>query len=114
MFALRELTMNSKLSVYSDIVEILLNHSPNIELSLDGCLSNFNLDELIRLKNLKLLGNIMKDFNYDIFKNLCNKLIVLTIGCPNIENEMLIKMFNGLHFSNLSNFFIRSDKKLIH
>jgi Leucine-rich repeat (LRR) protein len=119
LFALTELNIKLERPVNSEIVEMITNNSPNIELlTLNGSLSNFNLDKLIHLKKLTLYDNLMEDFNYDIFKHICNQLTALTVGCRNISYRMLIKMFNGLNFSNLSQFSISSgniiklDKKL--
>lgn len=107
LFALRDLNINLKLSDNSDITEMLIKHSPNIQsLSLGGFLSNFNLDKLIHLKKLQLGGKLMEDFDFDIFKNISNQLTDLTI---NIDNKTLNKMFNGYHFSNLSSFSISSN-----
>ena len=111
LFALNELTINAKRYVNSDFLEMIINDCSNIEsLSLDGSLSKFNLDKLQKLKKLKLNGNLMDNFDFDIFKNLCHQLTDLKILCNNIDNEMLFKMFNDLQFLKLSFFSISSDK----
>ena len=80
----------------------LLEMCPNIEaLKLSGYFSSLNLDRFVNLKKLELYGNLSDDFNYDLFENICIQLKELRIELENIDNESIIKLFNGCYFPNL-------------
>ena len=89
----------------------LLDQSKSLELLyLTGNFSYFSLDSLLNLKELVILGTINKYFNLDIFKNICNRLQRLTVSFNNIDDETFYKLFDGHHFSNLSELrFIQCD-----
>ena len=86
------------------ILDKFLRGSPNIEkLDLFGIFSYFNLDNFFCLNTLSLEGKIeTNEFNFDLFKNICSQLKSLKIRFDNIGEEILYKMFDGLHFQNLS------------
>ena len=104
-----ELSFFNRFQIDSTIQSKVFNDLPNIEyLSLHAdLLSNFNLDSLVSLKSLTLEGNLDKDFNFDLLKNLCHKLKKLTIKIYNLDNKSLDKLFCGHHFSILDVFTIR-------
>ena len=88
-----------------------LDYLPTIEyLALNGLLSNFNLDRLIKLKNLSLIGFIDKEFNFDLFKNrLCFQLEQIWINLYNFKDECLSHMFYGSHFPILKSLLVCSS-----
>ena len=73
------------------------------ELSLCGHFSYFNLDNLVNLKKLYLQGTIHENFNFKLFKNLCNQLEDLSFCFKNDDGKIydVYKLFDGHHFSNL-------------
>ena len=98
----------------------LLDPFQNIEkLNIDGNFSYFNLDNLVNLKSLGLRGKLNDNFNFEIFKSLCNQLNYLSIGFTNnIDDLTLYKLFDGYNFSNLKvlafmDCYIRVDKNFI-
>ena len=85
----------------------LFDYLPNIEyLSLDSYLSNFNLDSLFNLKRLSLEGRLEKDFNFDLFKNICNQMEELSIELYDIDYKSLAKLFYGHQFPIMKTFTI--------
>lgn len=81
LMALIELRLIFNKPIYSELQSRIFGYLPNIEiLELSGKLSNFNLDSLINLKKLRLIGEIMDDFNFSLFDNLCNRLEEILIG----------------------------------
>ena len=76
----------------------------NLDLQWD--FSYLDLDNLVNLKQLKLAGTINDNFNFEIFKNLCNQLEELFISFTNIDDHNFFKIFDGLHFTNLHNLII--------
>ena len=104
-FELVESPINSEIHVK------LFDQLPNIQkLTLIGKFSNFNLDNLFSLQELSLKGSLDKEFNYDLFKNLCNQLIDLSIDCSNFDSESMNKLFFDHHFQNLSKLRIMNTK----
>lgn len=90
----------------------LFDHLKNIEkLSLTGNLFYFNLDSLVNLKSLTLFGNIHDCFNFELFKNISNKLNHLSIRTGEFESivnyDIILKLFNGHDFSALTSLDIR-------
>lgn len=85
-----------------------LDYLPTIEyLTLKGVLADFNLESLVKLKNLSLIGLIDKQFNFDLFKNrLCFQLEQIWINAPNLEDKCLSHMFFGCHFPILKSLLI--------
>lgn len=82
----------------------LFNTMPNIEeLRLSGKqLSFFKLENLVNLKKLTLQGTIDDNFNFQLFKSLCNQLEELSVCFDNdVKEELFFKLFDGHHFSNL-------------
>ena len=103
----------------SKIQSQLLDYLPSIQyLALDGDLSYFSLDGLVNLKSLSLDGRIENDFNFDIFKNICNQLEQLSINLKINYKSALDRMLCGHVFSCLitlsicNNFITKLDKKL--
>ena len=85
----------------------LLDYLPTVEyLTLHGILSHFNLDSLVNLKSLSLLGMLDKEFNFDLFKNICYQLEKIFILINYIDDECLSKLFYGHHFPNLNHLSI--------
>ena len=85
----------------------LLDYLPNIEyLSLDADLSYFNLDSLVNLKSLSLEGKIDKEFNFDLFKNICNQLEEISIKLYEIDYKCLAKLFYAHQFPIIKTFHI--------
>lgn len=98
--------------ISSDILEKFLNISPNIEyFRLYGKFSYFNLDNLVRLNKLVLYGTIqIKEFNFEILRNLCRQLISLYISLDNIDDNNIARLFNDLQFPNISDLTINDTK----
>lgn len=81
-----------------------MDQLPTLEqLDLVGNFSYFNLDSLVNLKVLSLIGTLNENFNIDLFKNLCYQLenleIILTHN-ENIDENTLFKLFDHT-FSSL-------------
>ena len=111
MYSLRDLTLYIESEINNDSLTKLFEAFPHIEeLFLDGKFSNINLDSFFYLKKLTFSGNLLNDFNFDVFKNICNKLEKLSIGFDNINNKSIYKLLYGHHFSNLLGLVIRSSK----
>ena len=69
-----------------NIVTGLLDQVSHIqELHLNVNLSYFNLDNLVNLRVLSLSGTIAENFNFELFKNLCNQLEDIRIRFFEIE-----------------------------
>jgi Leucine-rich repeat (LRR) protein len=86
------------------IVTRLLYQAPNIqELHFNGKLCYFNLDSLVNLRVLSLNGFINENFNFKLFKNLCNQLESIKIS-SNIDEKTLFKLFDGYNFPYLRDF----------
>ena len=106
--SLRSFCLNVPGTIDEQILTLFLNELPNIEqVSLHGNFSYFNLDNLVNLKSLVLKGTINEDFNFELFKNLCNQLQKLSFSFKNCEYESIdAKLFDGHYFPNLKNLFI--------
>ena len=88
--------------INQDILTLFLDKLPNIEeLILLGNFSYFNLDHLVNLKSLRLNGTIMNDFNFGLFKNLCNQLEELSISFHGDYESIAEKLFDDHRFPNL-------------
>ena len=84
------------------LLKVFLDKIPNIEeLYLHGNFSYFNLDKLSNLKALGLTGTIKDDFNFELFKNLCNQLQELAISCWNDYESIGDKLFDAHHFPHM-------------
>jgi len=84
------------------IITRLLDQVPHIqELHLAGNLSYFNFDNFDNLTVLSLSGDIKENFNFELFKNLCNQLEAITIRIYNIDEKTLFKLFDGYNFPYL-------------
>ena len=116
-FSIKNLPSLTNLSFFSksfyckideNIERRLLNQVPHIqELHLSGNLCYFNLDNLVNLRVLSLSGYIEKNFNLELFKNLCNKLEDITICLSKIDEKTLFKLFDGYNFPYLADFTIK-------
>ena len=81
---------------------------PHIQkLYLCGNLCHFNLDSFLNLILLSINGTLNESFNFELFKNLRNQLIILNIDLTNIEEKTLFKLLDGYNFSNLSTLSIK-------
>lgn len=101
----------SNISINSDILVKLLEQLPSVKkLTLYGRLSNFHLDNMIHMRELSLKGFLDNDFNYDLFKNICNQLTDISISYSNIDDEKMNKLFDDHHFPNLSKLCIEETK----
>ena len=101
--SLEFLALSMPCAVDENIISQLLDQVLHIEeLRLYGYFSHFNLDHLVNLKKLFLVGTINESFNYDLLKNLCNQLELLKIVLTNSDVNKLC----GHHFSNLQKFCI--------
>jgi hypothetical protein len=95
-------------SINSEFISELSDYLPNIEtLTLNGTYSNLNLDNLKHLKNLYLIGYLMDDFNFDLFKNICNQLEEISIEVRNMDDKFLAKLFYGHKFPYLHKLVLR-------
>lgn len=108
LMALRDLKFQLLDSpINSDIQLKLFDQMPNFQkLTLIGHFSYFNLDKIFLLPELSLKGLLYGDFNFDLFKNLCNELTDLSINCFNIDDEKMDKLFICHQFPNLSKLLI--------
>ena len=105
--SLINLSFSFSRSIDEKIVRRLLDQVPYIqELYLHGDLSYFSLDNLVNLRVLSLDGYIEKNFNFELFKNLCNQLEILKISIYNIEDEIFFKLFDCYKFPYLLDFTI--------
>ena len=111
MYSLRHLELHVNSEINNDMSTNLFEVFPNIEeLHLRGQFSNINFDGFANLKKLKLSGNLLNSFNFDIFKNICNQLEEINIDFDNMDDIHIYQLFNGHYFSNLSNLVIRSSR----
>ena len=74
------------------------------EVCLFGNLSYFNLDNFVNLRVLEISGNINENFNFELFKNLCNQLENIKLGFGEIDEKTLFKLFDGYNFPYLVDF----------
>ena len=82
-----------------------------VAVSLIGSFSNINLDGFVNLKRLKLCGELLDDFNnFDIFRNICNRLEELLIKFKNMDDEIMSNLLYDCDFPNLSSFKITTSK----
>lgn len=103
--SLRHLSLDFASRIDSSILSQLFENLPTIEyLTLNGILSNINLDSLINLKSLHLNGIVDKYFNFSLFENICNRLEILSIELNQFKD--LYRMFEGHEFSNLNTLYI--------
>lgn len=94
-------------TIDEDIVTGLLDQVPHIQkLHLDGNLGYFNLDHLVNLRVLKIFETINEDFNLDLFKNLSDQLENIWIEVTNIDEKILVKLFDGCDFPYLVDFTV--------
>ena len=101
--SLKYLALSMSCTIDENIISQLLDQVSHIEhLHLFGYFSHFNLDHLVNLKKLLLLGTINESFDYDLLKNLCNQLEILKIVLTNSD----VNKLSGHHFPNLQNFCI--------
>lgn len=72
--------------------------------------SDINLDDLVNLGKLSISGKIDDQFNFELFKIICNNLQELSISLYNISNEQITQLFYGLSFPNLVKLNIEISK----
>ena len=111
--SLKNLTLSVRSEINYESIIILHEIFPNIErLSLDGNCSNIEFYSFVNLKKLTLCGLLLKDFNFEIFKNICNQLIYLCIVFDNINNENISNLLSKNNFPNVLNLEIGGSLKL--
>ena len=98
----------NSVKIDENIVTRLSNQVPNIqELYLIGEFSYFNLDNFANLRVLILGGSINNkkyNFNFELFKNLCNQLETITFM---LDEETIYKLFEGYTFPYLMDFSLQ-------
>ena len=100
--SLTNLSLSFFRCINKDIVTSVLNQVPFIqELCLQGNLFYLNLDNLVNLRKLSLSGYIKENFNFELFKNLCNQLESIKINLGNIDEKTFFKLFDGYNFQYL-------------
>ena len=105
----------NSVKIDEDIVTRLSHQVPNIQvLYLNGEFSYFNLDNFANLRELLLFGTIGEEnsnFNFELFKNLCNQLETIKIM---LDEVIIDKLFDGYKFPYLLDFSIEfsSIKKI--
>ena len=105
--SLRNFSLSLSDEINDEIITRLLDQLPHIkELHLKGNLSYFNLDNFVNLRILSLCGSLNENFNFDLFKNLCNRLEDIKISICNIKEENFFKLFDGYNFPHLRDFTI--------
>ena len=116
---MRNLDIDVRSEINHDSSTKLFEIFPNIEsLNLHGKFSNINLDRFVNLKKLSIYGLLSNDFNFDLFKNICNQLEYLKIRLNNLNDENISKLLIGHNFLNVLDLeifnskIIRLDKKL--
>ena len=102
--SLRYLDLSADTINIDDKILDQLQHIENI--TLHGNLSNFNLDSLSNLKFLSLSGTLDKGFNFELFKNLCNRLEFMMIGFEDMDEKTFVKLFDGCYFTHLESFYL--------
>ena len=92
---------------------MILDQVQHVEtLFLNGNFFYFNLDNFVNLKELLLQGTVEENFNFELFKNLCNQLEDLKICLPNIDNKTFFKLLDH-RFSYLLRLKFRQQIKTI-
>ena len=124
LLSLRDLSLDLEEPITSEVLLKLVNKSlPNIEvLNLSGKFSFFRLDgdSFSNLKRVTLFGILLDEFNLGLFNNLCNRLEDIIIGCANMDDEFLAKLFYGRNFPYLRSLCIsgttitKLEKKLFY
>ena len=100
--SLTALGLSFPCTIDETIVTKVLNQMPHIqELHLGSNLYYFNLDSFVNLRALSLYSYIKKDFNFELFKNLCNQLENIRISIYNIDKNDFFKLFDGYNFPYL-------------
>ena len=105
------LSLAISFTIDENIISKLLSQVQYIkQLFLTGNFSYFTLDSLYNLKLLSLTGTITESFNFELFKNLCNQLMIFKSDLTNINEQKLYKLFDGHIFPNLETIAIRECK----
>ena len=95
-------------AIDESIVSRLFDQVPHIEeLGIDANLSSFNLDNLVYLRKLSLIGTLNENFNFELFKNLCNQLEHINIFLSRIDWKTFVKLFESYRFPYLVKFYVR-------
>ena len=109
--SLRTLRLDVKSEINNEMLTKLFEMCSNIdELYLTGDFSNISFDRFVNLKRLKLCGNLLDDFNFDVFKTIRFQLEELSIKFQNIDDESIGKLLCGHNFSNLLSFKVSYSK----
>lgn len=108
LFSLRYLILKTTGTIDESFIAQISDQMPLIEnLYICAKYSHFNLDRLINLKLLAIVGTVNESsFNYELFKtNLRYQLEDLNVVLSNIDDN---KLFYGCYFPNLLNFGMRN------
>lgn len=109
--SLKKLTLFVQSKINNNSLTKLFEICPNIEeLSLVGEFSDINFDIFVSLKRLKLCGNLLSDFNFDLFENICNRLEELSVKFYNMNDERISKLICSHFFPKLLKLEIISSK----
>lgn len=111
LYSLKVLNLDIKSRINNDMLIQLFEICPNIEeLYLGGEFSSINLDNFVNLKKLKLSGNLLIDFNFDLFENISTQLEHLFIEFSNMNNKRIGKLLCRHNFRNLSQLTVSKSK----
>jgi Leucine-rich repeat (LRR) protein len=95
-------------TIDEDIVTQFVDECPHIQqLYLKGNLSYFNLDSLVNLRKLSLIGTIDDSFNFELFENLSKQLEDIKLEFTNMDEKSFVKLFDGCNFPYLVDFSLR-------
>ena len=108
--SLKDLTL-FKSEFNNDSIIKLHKMCSNIEeLSLKGNFSSLSFDSFLNLKKLSVIGSLLEDFDFELFKNICNQLEYLLIGFDNMHNDGICKLLNGHNFTKVLTLNIFNSK----
>ena len=109
--SLKTLRLQIKNEINNESSTNLFQMCPNIEeMYLYGDFSDINFDMFCNLKKLKLYGNLLDGFNFDLFKNIRIQLEELSIKFENMDDESIIKLLYGRNFPKISSLRICNSK----
>ena len=109
--SLRNVGLDVKSEINNEMLTKLFEMCPNIEeLYLTGDFANISFDRFFNLKRLKLCGNLLDDFNFDVFKTICFQLEELSIKIKNMDDESIAKLLCGHNFPSLLSLKVSKSK----
>ena len=102
LFLLKYLSFENSCTIDENIITQLFDQVRLIKyLFLRGNFSYFNLNSFPNLKGLLLEGTINESFNFELLKNLSNRIQILKISLKKVEYSTFFKLFDGHTFLNL-------------